>query len=87
VKNGSRSVSIRIPVAGGSLAAIELDMGRFALDNGADSTHGTAAQLHVEMASPKLAGTYRYLEVGGDCLAASCRSGRSCSRARRGSAR
>jgi len=52
--------------AQGSLAAIEFDLGRMALDNGADSTRGTAGQLHLELASPKLAGTYRYAEVGGD---------------------
>lgn len=52
--------------ARGSLAAIEIDFGRIALNNGAEPTRGTAEQFHVEMASPKLAGTYRYLEIGGD---------------------
>jgi outer membrane protein assembly factor BamA len=52
--------------ARGSLATIALDLGRTALDNAADPRLGTVSSLHVEFASPKLGGTYKYRELGAE---------------------
>jgi len=50
----------------GTLAAIETGFERIGLDNAANPARGTAVSTHLEFASPALAGTYRYVEVGGE---------------------
>jgi outer membrane protein insertion porin family len=52
--------------ASGTLAAVEVQTERVALDNGVDPRRGTVVTAHLGVASPSLGGTYGYTEVGGE---------------------
>jgi outer membrane protein assembly complex protein YaeT len=52
--------------ARGTLAAIDFDFERVALDNGVEPRLGTSMSVHYEFASPALGGTYKFSEVGGE---------------------
>ena len=52
--------------ASGTLAVVAMDVERVALNNAADPRLGATMAGHVEVASPALGGSYRFVEVGGE---------------------